>query len=98
MIDTFLPRQTGVWDILDSLCDQFLSPLRSLLAETRARCRSELQLRRDEAKSSKQGGGVQREDPQVTVEIPNDSSLPTPSLREEIEVCDFCAKCVLYLL
>ena len=78
-----------MWDILDGLSAIFLVPLRELLAQSRTHCRNELALKRDEAKSARrQGGGATggRSKPVMTVEIPNEKSLPEPSLQDEIEV------------
>lgn len=69
------------------LTANFISPLRSLLRETRARCRNELLVKRDKAKSSSRHGiHGQGGEPEVTVEVANESSLPEPSLQDEIEV------------
>lgn len=73
-----------MWDILETISNSFITPLRSLLSENRAWCRNELQAKRDETETAKQGGS--RSKPKVTVEVPDDGRLPAPSLQDEIEV------------
>ena len=48
---TFL--QTGVWGMLVKVREQFMTPLRSLLVATRAHCKREVEMRREEAQTGK---------------------------------------------
>ena len=45
--------QTGVWGMLVKVREQFLTPLRSLLVATRAHCKREVEMRREEALTGK---------------------------------------------
>lgn len=48
---TFL--QTGVWGMLVKVREQFMTPIRSLLVATRAHCKREVEMRREEAQTGK---------------------------------------------
>lgn len=85
-------NQTGVWDMLDSLSAEFITPLRQLLMETGSQCQSEVHLKREEMRAAKQerkeGRREKQEGPEVSVEVVNDGQLPQPSLLDEIEMLE----------
>ena len=47
------PCQTGVWSMLVKVREQFVTPLRSLLAATRAHCKREVEMREEAAQTGK---------------------------------------------
>ena len=82
----FLYPQTGVWGVMGSLTVDFTSPLRQLLSETKAQSRGQLQNKREEHRTARDGSSAAQTEPAVTVEVGHGERLPEPSLQEEINV------------
>ena len=90
------PPQSGVWDVLDSISEKFLVPLRDVLTTTQAHCRNETKLKKEELQTARcgsgrgnsegSGKGLKMDGPEMTVQLVGGELLPEPNLDEQMQV------------